>query len=77
MHEEVTLEKIAELIKESEKRLETKLSCKIDQKVGDLQTLMMQGFSIIDARFDRLETRLERVEVSHGSRIRTLENKVS
>ncbi len=77
MNEEVTLEKIACLIKESEERLETKLSCKIDKKVDSLQTLMMQGFSIMDARFDRIEGRLERIEVNHGARIRALENKVS
>ncbi|MEI8224110.1 MAG: hypothetical protein WCG20_03235 [bacterium] len=76
MKEEVTLEKIAELIRESEERLGTKLSCKIDQKVDSLQTLMMQGFSIMDARFDRIENRLERMEVNHGSRIRALESKM-
>lgn len=92
MSEEVTLEKIAYLIKESEERLEMKLSYKIDQKIEttehrmstkieqeikSLQTLMMQGFSIMDTRFDRIENRLERIEANHGARIRALENKVS
>ncbi len=92
MSEEVTLEKIAYLIKESEERLEMKLSYKIDQEIDatehrmstkieqeikSLQTLMMQGFSIMDTRFDRIENRLERIEANHGARIRALENKVS
>ena len=91
MNEEVTLEKIAELIRESEERLEMKISYKIDQKIDateqrmstkieqeikSLQTLMMQGFSIMDTRFDRIENQLDRIELNHGARIRALESKI-
>lgn len=84
MKEEVTLEKIEKLIqknvgiliKESEDRLEANISNKIDQKINGLQNLMMEGFEIVDKRFDRVETQLNRIEIGHGSRIRALESKL-
>lgn len=72
MKEEAMLKKIAQLIKESENRLEAVM----DKKIGSLQVLMMQGFGIMDTRFDQLEARIDKVEINHGARIRALENKI-
>ena len=45
------------------------------QDINELKRFIMEGFDVMNLRFDSLETRIDRIETVHNRRISVLEDR--
>ena len=73
MNNEVTKADLVEMFS----GLETRLTEKIETEIADLAQNTSRGFTAVERRLDRIDERLDRLEMNHSRRLDNLEEKVS
>lgn len=72
MNNEVTKADLVEMFS----GLETRLTEKIETEIADLAQNTSRGFTAVERRLDRIDERLDRLEMNHSRRLDNLEEKV-